>query len=207
MKNPITKIVFFILFALSTALSTSAFAADPAPLVMLKNLSNQMITELDKRLGSLNDAYVAKIVRRILVPRVDVINMSQNVVGRTYWQSAPPALQKQFVTQFTTYVIRTYSTALASYDGETISFYPIRGYTQDQTRVQINSDINHRSRPAIRMQYRLVHKGGDWLIYDFSVDGISFVQNYRSQFASTLQQGGLSLLVQKLIEKNRAYNY
>lgn len=207
MKN---KVLFpvKILLCLLLAISTAIFADDPAPLVVMKNASNQIVAELNKHLGKLenNKPLIDGIVRNLLVPHVDVDGMSKNVVGRLYWDAASADLQKQFVTQFTNYVIRTYSTALSSYEGEIITFYPIRGYTKDQTRVQIESAINHKDKPANHVQYRLVANNNTWLVYDFSVDGVSFIQNYRSQFSDTLQQGGLSLLVQKLVEQNKAYN-
>lgn len=184
--------------------SVTVFAVDPPPLVMLKSTSNQVIAELNRNLGQLknNDALVRGIVRRNLVPRVDALSMSQSVVGRLYWQQATPQLQQQFVGQFSDYVIKTYAAAFASYNGETVTFQPLRGYTPDQTRVQGNSVINRHDGPAINLQYRVVKKGNAWLIYDFSVDGVSLVENYRAQFAEPLQKGGLALLVQRLAAKN-----
>ena len=207
MKTLITKILICLCLLFTTI--ATVFAADPPPLTLLKNVSDQMLVELNKNLGHLknNDALVANIVRRNLLPHVDVTGMSHAVIGRTYWQNASSSSQQQFIKQFTTYVIRTYSVALSSYDKETITLYPIRGYKPGQTHVQINSTINHTSRPASRVQYRLANVNGTWRVYDFSVDGVSFIQNYRSQFASTLQQGGLALLVQRLVEKNKNYNY
>ena len=52
------------------------------------------------------------------------------------------------------------------------------------------------------MQYRLLQQQGQWLIYDFSVDGVSIVKNYNSQFAGTLRQGGMAKLVQQLKARN-----
>ena len=97
-------------------------------------------------------------------------------------------------------MIRTYSSALQAYDGETIKFLPIRGSIG--SRVQINSELLLKSGPSVHIQYRLLQKNGKWLIYDFSVDGISIVKNYNSQFASTLRQGGVVTLVQQLQKNN-----
>ena len=54
------------------------------------------------------------------------------------------------------------------------------------------------------MQYRMIQAGSTWLIYDFSVDGVSLVHNYQSQFASTVRQGGLSKLIEQLKQRNQA---
>lgn len=183
----------------------AAPAGDPPPLAMLRSTADRMIGELDKHQGNLknNDKLMHGIIRRILVPHFDVVSMSRAVVGRTYWQAGSPAVQKQFVDEFTLYVIRTYSGALESYSGEKIKFYPLRNYDATQSRVQINSDILQNNGPPIPVSYRLAKTGGSWAVYDFSVNGISIVQNYRSQFASTLQNGGLQKLVQEIHAHNR----
>jgi len=186
-------------------LCSLAFAADPAPIVMLKNVSNKMIVELDKNIGNLksNDRLVYNLVQRVLVPHFDLDNMSRNVVSKERWEGADAATKRQFINEFTKYVIRTYSSAIQSYDGETIKFYPLRGEIAGQNKVQVNSDLMHKDGPPIQLQYRLISKGNDWFVYDFSVDGISIVQNYRSQFAEVLRKEGLVQLVQQLKNHNK----
>jgi phospholipid transport system substrate-binding protein len=181
----------------------SSFAADPAPLAMLKNVASQMLHELDKHIGHLkqDNKLVYDLVDRILVPHFELTMMSRAVVGRDYWQNASSDSQQQFMKEFTRYVIRTYSSALQSYDGETIKFFPIRGGFSD--RVQVDSNLLLKNGPPIQMQYRLVQQQNQWLIYDFSVDGVSIVKNYNSQFAGTLRKGGLVELVRQL-QKNNA---
>ncbi|CAL7960375.1 phospholipid transport system substrate-binding protein [Gammaproteobacteria bacterium] len=196
------KLIKILVAAFGILFCASSFAVDPAPLAMLKSTSGQMLHELDKHIGNLkhNDKLVYDLVNRVLVPHFDLLSMSRAVVGRDYWQKATSSTQGQFIKEFTRYVISTYSSALQSYDGETIKFYPIRGGISD--RVQIDSDLLLKNGPPIQMQYRLTQQGERWLIYDFSVDGVSIIKNYNSQFASTLRQGGLEVLVQKLHANN-----
>lgn len=193
----------FTLFFLLVLIGTTALAADPAPLAMLKSTSQQMVQELDRNLGNLkgNDRLVDGLVRRILLPHFDLVTLSRAVVGREYWQSAGGATQQQFVKEFTRYVIKTYSNALQSYDGETIKFYPMRG-NPNASRVQVDSEILRKDGPSIHVQYRLLNESSGWYIYDFSVDGVSIVQNYRSQFAGLLRQGGLNKVVAELKSRN-----
>jgi len=203
------KFKLVLLFFLTIGMFMSnAFAADPAPVVMLKNTSNQMVAELNKHLGNLknNPPLVSGIVKRIVVPHFDLVTMGQLVVGRSYWQDSDAATQKQFISAFTDYAIKTYSSAISSYDGEIIKFYPIRGDISGKSRVQIDTDIQHKDGPPVNVQYSVLSKGGSWYIYDFSVDGVSLVQNYRSQFAGTLREGGLDKLVKMLQQHNRENN-
>jgi phospholipid transport system substrate-binding protein len=188
-------VVFGVLFG------AAVFAADPAPLVMLKNTTSQMLKELDRHIGRLknNDKSVYNLVNRVLVPHFDLDRMSKAVVG-PYWRKASSATQQQFIKEFKRYIIRTYSTALQSYDGETIKFFPIRG--RIGKRVQVDSDLLLKNGPPVQIQYRLIQQKGKWLIYDFSVDGVSIIKNYNSQFAGTLRQGGLDAVVKKLKKNN-----
>lgn len=203
------KKIFFIAFSflLVSFVAVKAFAAatsDPAPMVMLKNTSDKMLSELAKHRGHLknNDALIYGIVSRVLIPHFDLATMSRGVVGKSYWQNASADLQKKFIGEFTRYVIRTYAAPLSSYDGEKIKFYPIRDYDATQNYVQVNSDLLRNSGPSVAMSYRVEKQGGTWLVYDFSVEGVSLVQNYRGQFAQTLQSGGLAKLVQELHASN-----
>lgn len=184
----------------------SQSAADPAPLAMLKDISGQMLRELDKNIGNLknNNKLVNSLVNRILVPHFDLVDMSRAVVGRDNWQQASTGTQQAFMKEFTRYVIRTYSSAMQSYDGEKMKFYPIRGDIGG--KVRISSDLLLKNGPPIQLQYGLVAQGGKWLIYDFSVDGVSIIKNYNSQFASTLRKSGLDGLVKQLQKSNGLSN-
>ena len=193
----------FILFGFLTLAQADS---DPVPLAQLKSLATQMTGELDKHQNNLknNDKLVNDIVVRILLPHFDLVGVSRSVVNRDAWQSADPNLQKEFTQEFTNYIIRTYSSALASYEGEKIKFYPLRSFDPSQPTVQIYSDIIQKDAPPIPVSYRLKNQNNDWIIYDFSVEGISLVQNYRSQFASALQKGGLTELVKELKTHNQS---
>jgi len=152
---------------------------------------------LRKNLGGLknNKKLVYSLVNRILVPHFDLVNMAQAVVG-PYWANSSRDSQQQFTDKFKKYVINTYSSAFQSYSGETVKFYPIRGAFAE--KVEVKSELLLKNGPPIQLQYRLLNKNGGWLIYDFSVDGVSIVKNYNSQFAGVLRQKGLSGLILEL---------
>lgn len=197
-------IAVWILLAGLFAFCSMGFAADPAPLSMLKNTAAQMTADLDQHLNELksNEPLVTGIVNRVLVPHFDLVTTAQLVVGRNYWQQSSAGTQNEFIKQFTKYAVRTYAAAISSYDGEKIQFYPIRGDITSG-RTQVRSQIIHQDGPPITVVYSVLDKGGTWLVYDFSVDGVSMAQNYRAQFASSLREGGLEKLVADLKQHNR----
>lgn len=183
---------------------TKAMAANSDPLAMLQETSNQMIETLKQNKTTIktNPQYVENLARQILIPNVDVATMSKLALGRDAWTKATQAQREQFTQQFVTLLIRTYSTALASYTNQSIQFMPIRGGVQGKTRVQVYSKIIQPGGPAIPVNYSLILRGNAWKVYDMSVDGVSLVQSFKSQFASEIAQGGINGLLNSLKQHN-----
>jgi phospholipid transport system substrate-binding protein len=53
----------------------------------------------------------------------------------------------------------------------------------------------------IPINYRMFKRGDDWKVYDMVIEGISLIQNYRTQFRSILAKGSPEDLLKKLREK------
>lgn len=178
--------------------SIASFAAT-SPADMLQQVTNQMLTALEKT-ENRNTQSIYRLVQTILLPHVDLNKMSQLVVGK-YWSEATPMQQKEFEQQFTYFVTRTYSTALSSYSNQKVRFFPVRG-GMSGSRVQVSSVIQQSNGQNIAVNYRMQLENGNWKVYDFSVEGVSLVENYRSQFADTLRTKGLAGLNQQLKSHN-----
>jgi len=188
---------YFFAFVL---LLVSMFAqAATSPVDMLQSTTNQMISALENT-SNRNTQSLYSLVRKILLPHVDLDLMSQQVTGAA-WAKATPEQRNQFKQQFTFYVTRTYSSALSSYSNQKVKFYPIRGGVSGN-RAQVNSAIIQQNGDNIAVSYRVIQSGGQWKVYDFSVEGVSMVDNYRSQFADVLRSQGLGGLIQSLSKRN-----
>ena len=69
----------------------------------------------------------------------------------------------------------------------------------------IRTLLKAQGQPDIGLDYRIYrNKAGEWKIVDVNVEGIWMVENYRSQFASTLNQEGVPGLIRLLEEKSDA---
>lgn len=195
------KKVVLALFGLLVC--TMAWAIS-SPVDLLQNTSNQLISALQRNQATLKTKpqIVYNIVNQILLPHVDVMSMSSKALGRDAWLRATPMQRQAFAQQFVTLLIRTYSSALAQYTNERVNFLPIRGDYTNQSRVQVNSVIVRESGPSINLSYRMTQVGGQWMLYDFSVDGISIIESFRSQFVEELQHSGIDGLINKLAQHN-----
>jgi phospholipid transport system substrate-binding protein len=184
------------LFSSFLAFFSMSILAEAAPVNMLKQVSSQMIAELDRNQGHLNKRLINGIIHRVLLPHVDLESMSRSVVGREYWTQATPAQKEDFKHSFTNLVIKVYSAPLASYNGEKIEFKPLRDASS--VRPQVESVVIRKNGQHIPVSYRMIQAGGAWKVYDFSVEGISMISSYRSQFDTVLQQKGMAGLLNRL---------
>lgn len=195
MRRCTLKIKAILISFLIVLFTVTAFA-DEAPVTMLKQVSDQMISELDKNQGHISKPFINGIIHRILLPHVDLESMSRSVVGKEYWSKATPQQREQFKQSFTNLVIKVYAAPLSSYNGEKIEFKPMRDASA--VRPQVESVISRKNGQRIPVSYRLVQSGGAWKVYDFSVEGISLISSYRSQFDTILQQKGMAGLLNRL---------
>lgn len=176
--------------------------AQSSPVPMLENAANQIISTLKANKSSLqsNPGIIYKAVESHLLPNVDVAGMSRSVLGRQAWTKATPAERAQFSQAFTRLVIRTYSSPLAQYSDETVQFLPLRGSLNTRF-IRVNSVIVRTQGQNIPLTYSLVAKNGQWKIYDISVEGVSLLQSFRSQFAQALQHSSINDVIAEMQKK------
>lgn len=183
-------------------LLTNVIWAQSSPIPMLENTANEIIATLKQNKSSLkqNHQVIHQAVARHLLPIVDVVGMSRSALGRNAWNKATTAEKKAFMQAFTQLVIRTYSNPLAEYSDEQVKFLPQRGGVNGRfTRVK--SVIIRSSGPNIPLTYSLVSKRGQWKIYDLSIEGVSLLQSFRSQFRQALQNSSMKELIEQMNNK------
>lgn len=201
--NPIRRVGMFFFLAYLFVLPC-AFALE-SPINVLNDLSYRVIDELKREKATIKNKpqMVYRIVNRIILPYVDVKAMSRSALGRTVWLQATPAQRDRFSKEFVQVVVRTYGSALANYTNEKVQFYPLRGDYRTASRVEVDSDIVRTDGPPIRLTYRVVRSGDSWKVYDMSVEGVSLLHSFRSEFAQELSRGSLDQLIARLAERNR----
>ena len=58
-----------------------------------------------------------------------------------------------------------------------------------------------RKSSTIGVDYKLIQEKGSWQVYDFVIEGVSMIRNYRSQFTKIIRRDSYEVLVQKLTDK------
>ncbi len=203
------KLIVSFLIALITWFSfvpsyAQSAATQSDPIAMLQFMANNMIAGLKANKATLKTKpqVVYQLANRYVVPYADLSAMAKSVLPPQIWNSATPAQRMQFQKEFTTTLIRTYASALTSYEDQTIHFYPIRGGYQGASTVEVNSEITGSNNEPIHVTYRLMRVGSVWRLFDLSVEGVSMLESFRSQFADILENGTMDQLLQRMAEHN-----
>lgn len=193
---------------MSTASDHASISSDPVTL--LQSVSDQLIEGLSSHKADLKSdpKIVTDLVEEIVLPHIDRSTMIKIVLGRSGyqdWKKATPQTQSDFETAFTNLIIGTYVSALQAFDNESVKVYPPRKPVTTQRRVRLKAKIFSKSGPPVGMTYVMSLEGAQWKIIDFSVEGISLIQSYQSQFQSILSSGGgLEHLVSTLEQHNES---
>jgi phospholipid transport system substrate-binding protein len=182
------------------------FAADEAPEVMIKRLSDEVLADIkaDKAIQAGDINRILALVDAKIMPNVDFARMTAATVGPA-WRQATPEQKKRLMDEFKILLIRTYSGALAQVNDQTISLKPQR-YSPGDTEVVVRTEIRGRGDP-IELDYRMEKtpgQGSGWKIYNLNVLGVWLVETYRSQFSEISNTKGVDGLITALVERNKA---
>ncbi len=180
-------------------------ASSANPVAMMQSLADDMISALKANQTTLksNPTLVYSLAHKIIVPHADLAEMSMRVLPPQTWNSATPAQRSQFQKQFTDLLVHTYASALAEYKDQTVKFFPVRGGYAGKSTVKVDSQIVRNDGPSISVNYRLINKGSEWKLYDMTVEGISLLESFRSQFADKLGREDISALIRDLAAHNQ----
>lgn len=203
-KNFYATVMGLFLLGWLGCVSTS-YAADGDPIALLQSIADRMIDNLRSHKASLktNPSVVYSIANKIVVPHADLDVMSQRVLPPAVWNSATPAQRREFKSEFTNILVRTYASALEDYTDETVRFFPVRGGIGGKSSITVNSQIVRSDGPSISVNYQMVRSGSQWKLYDLIVEGVSMLESFRSQFGDVLSQGNMADLLRKLSSHNR----
>ncbi len=192
------------LLAVSVSLPLQAEEKHPAE-SLVTDTTNKVLERLRKDKAELekDKSKIYPLVQELILPHFDFEKMSIWVLGKN-WRKADAQQQKTFTAEFQNLLVRTYSTALLEYTDQKIDFLPFHAADGDRKVTVKTRIVQGGGASDIPLNYSLyLNKQGQWKVYDITVDGISLVTNYRTSFATEVQQGGIPKLLTKLAEMNQ----
>lgn len=182
------------------AMARAASSTTVPPDQVVRQTAKQIFTAVDNQRAALKQdpQKLYGLVSKILLPHFDLNEASRLVLAR-YWRTASPAQRKAFEGAFYQFLVYSYANGLlkGNYSQRNIKVEPWRGHADD-TRAMIRTQVLRSGAPPAQVDYAMLRTPQGWKAFDVSVEGVSYVLNYRNQFASEIQQHGLDTLIKHL---------
>jgi len=176
-------------------------AAGPNPLGVIQSGTERALSIL--RSSQKGEAPALRQRRGEILDIVDQYfnfdEMGRRALGRP-WKEQSPDKQKEFIRLFKQLLFNTYINRVESYTGSNEKIvYDSEKIDGEYALVKTHALL--QGSESVEINYRMRLDGGAWKVYDVVVEGISFVENYRSQFASILANNSFDVLLRKIKEK------
>ncbi len=136
-------------------------------------------------------------LRKTVLERFDFSEMSKRSMGRN-WNERTPEERKEFVRLFTDLLERAYIDRVDGYTGEQILYLE---ETADGNYSEVRTKIMTKRNQEIPINYRLQKASSSWEVYDIIIEGVSLVNNYRTQFSKIIRTSSYQELVKKMQAK------
>ena len=183
-----------------------AWAQEPGPEQLIQRITDEVMTAIqsDRELAAGDKDKALKLAEQKVLPHVDFEEATRLAVSRA-WSRASAEQQKALVTEFRAMLLRTYTNAIGSYTGTQAKLLPTRGRPEGEARgseATVRYQFSRAGGKPVLVAYELRKTGAGWKIYDISVEGMSLVLTYRSEFDGILKQEGIDGLIGRLAQKN-----
>ena len=145
-----------------------------------------------------------EMLREAIGKRFNYHQMVMRSLARD-WNNRTPKERKDFEELFKRLLENSYASKLESYSDEEINYV---GEVVKGKYALVKTEIVRRD-GTIGVDYKMIQEQGEWKVYDFLIEGVSMIRNYRSQFTKIIRKDSFAALVQKLsakLEKIEATN-
>jgi phospholipid transport system substrate-binding protein len=135
---------------------------------------------------------------REISPSFDFEKMAKRAMGK-YWRERSTKEKKEFIELFAKNIKDSYMRTHGPRFGEKKIISLDEEQDNGYARVEVN--LIKRTEEQASVDFRLIRKDGKWQIYDVIFEGVSLVNNYRSQIYSVLVESSYEELVQMLKQR------
>jgi phospholipid transport system substrate-binding protein len=204
-----TRRFALLVFALlaPVAAIVAARAADavpgPAPQELIETTSRKLLEALDadRELAKKDPSRVRRLVDEILLPHFDTDYSARLVLGK-HWRNATSEQQKRFVDAFYQSLLRNYGSALAEFTADRLTVLPFRGDLASG-QATVRTEVKRSNGTRVPVNYTLRSTPQGWKAWDVTIEGISYVRNFRNDVGAEIDQKGLPALIDRLEKENR----
>ena len=188
MKKP----QWIISLALAACCSWASPALAESPKEYVKGILDRVMTiQTNPALeGEAHEAQRGKQIHQIIETSFDFKTMARDALGPYAGQASgefTTTFSYLFQDSYTRMVLKFLKKENVTYNRE----------SRDGNKARVDTTIV-RPNESIPVSYLLHQSGGGWLLYDVNVDGVSILENYRTQFSQAIRTKGFGFLLQRM---------
>jgi len=183
---------------LAAGLSSGSFAADETPNEVVERAVALFAASLDGRRDELaaDRAALYELIDEILLPRFDRKFAAQAVLAK-HWRDASESQRERFIEAFYQALLRRYADGLLRFESDKVKVLPYRG-DASKSRTKVRSTVQLENGSKVAVDYDLVKRASGWLLFNVSIEGISYVRNFRAEIDSEIRSSSLDAVIQRL---------
>jgi phospholipid transport system substrate-binding protein len=176
----------------------TSVAYSQSPNEVIDDAAKQLDQALQGRKNELknNREALYKLIDGILLPRFDRTYAAQLVLGQ-HWRSASADQRTRFIAVFYTNLLQKYADGVLEFDLSKVEIQPFRG-DLSKPRVTVRTTVLLDDGTKVPVDYSLVKRSSGWKLFDVSIEGISYVRNFRVELNAEIQSGGLDAVIDRL---------
>jgi phospholipid transport system substrate-binding protein len=166
-------------------------------------ITNQLKGTVDKVIEIVKDETLKndqqarrEALRKTIDERFNYRQMVMRSLAKN-WDARSDQERQEFIALFKSLLENSYANKLEAYRDEKINYLDERIKGE---YALVKTEVVRRS-STIGVDYKLINENGNWKVYDFVIEGVSMIRNYRSQFTKIIRRDSYEVLVQKLKEK------
>lgn len=196
-------IAALLLPALMVAVARAAESVPgPAPQELIEKTARGLLEALDadRTKAKQDPARVRALVDELLLPHFDTDYSARLVLGR-HWRTATPDQRQRFVDAFYKSLLRNYGSALAEFTADRLTVLPFRGDLASGQAV-VRTEVKRSNGARVPVNYTLRSTPQGWKAWDVTIEGISYVRNFRNDVGAEVEQAGLESVIKRLETEN-----
>ena len=191
------KIVWaYVSFAVSFVWISGQVFAESHITTDLKGTIDQVLEIVSDKNLQKNPTLRREKLRQVIGLRFNYKQMVMRSLAKNYMDRSDKE-RKEFTRLFKKLLENSYASKIENYRNETINYMgeQVKGkYALVKTQIV-------RKDGVIDVDYKMLKESGQWLVYDFVIEGVSLIRNYRSQFSKIISTESYATLVSKLSKK------
>ena len=172
------------------------------PQQLVEKVARDLLREIESNRPALekDPVKLRAVVNKILLPTFDADYAARLVLGK-HWRTATEPQRQRFIEAFIQSLMHQYGNALLNYTADRMTVLPFRGDPAAATAT-VRTEIKRDNGTPVPVNYSMRATPQGWKAWDVTIEGISYVKNFRTDFGAEIDAKGLDAVIERLEKEN-----